>query len=43
VSATRWRQPGGRRPAMCLGDLAQVTDVVDERTVRARVGEFLIL
>jgi hydrogenase expression/formation protein HypC len=27
---------------MCLGDLAQVTDVVDERTVRARVGERIV-
>jgi hydrogenase expression/formation protein HypC len=24
---------------MCLGEIAQVTDVVDERTVRVRVGE----
>jgi hydrogenase expression/formation protein HypC len=27
---------------MCLGDLAQVTDLVDERTVRARVGERVV-
>jgi len=24
---------------MCLGEIAQVTDVVDDRTVRVRVGE----
>jgi hydrogenase maturation factor len=27
---------------MCLGDLAQVTDLVDERTVRARVGDRIV-
>lgn len=27
---------------MCLGELAQVVDVVDERTVRARVGDRLM-
>lgn len=27
---------------MCLGDLAQVTDVVDDRTVRARVGDRVV-
>ncbi len=27
---------------MCLGDLAQVTDVVDERTVRARIGDRVV-
>jgi hydrogenase maturation factor len=27
---------------MCLGELAQVTDVVDERTVRARVGDRIV-
>lgn len=27
---------------MCLGELAQVTDLVDERTVRARVGERVV-
>jgi hydrogenase expression/formation protein HypC len=27
---------------MCLGDLAQVTDLVDEQTVRARVGDRLV-
>lgn len=27
---------------MCLGEIAQVTDVVDDRTVRARVGERVV-
>lgn len=27
---------------MCLGDLAQVTDLVDERTVLARVGDRIV-
>ena len=27
---------------MCLGDLAQVTDVVDDRTVHARVGDRVV-
>ena len=27
---------------MCLGDLAQVTDVVDDRSVRARVGDRVV-
>jgi len=27
---------------MCLGELAQVTDLVDERTVHARVGERIV-
>jgi hydrogenase maturation factor len=27
---------------MCLGELAQVTDIVDEQTVHARVGERLV-
>jgi hydrogenase maturation factor len=27
---------------MCLGELAQVTDLVDERTVRARVGDRIV-
>ena len=27
---------------MCLGELAQVVDGVDERTVRARVGDRLV-
>jgi hydrogenase maturation factor len=27
---------------MCLGELAQVTDLVDERTVHARVGERVV-
>lgn len=27
---------------MCLGELAQVVDVVDERTARARVGNRLV-
>jgi hydrogenase maturation factor len=27
---------------MCLGDLAQVTDLVDERTVRALVGDRIV-
>ncbi|MDP3893350.1 HypC/HybG/HupF family hydrogenase formation chaperone [Nocardioides sp.] len=27
---------------MCLGDLAQVVDRIDDRTVRARVGDRLV-
>lgn len=27
---------------MCLGEIAQVTDLVDERTVHARVGERIV-
>ena len=27
---------------MCLGDFAQVTDVVDDRTVQARVGDRIV-
>lgn len=27
---------------MCLGEIAQVTDLVDERTVRVRVGERIL-
>ena len=27
---------------MCLGELAQVVDLVDDRTVRARVGDRLV-
>jgi hydrogenase maturation factor len=27
---------------MCLGEIAQVTELVDDRTVRARVGERVV-
>jgi hydrogenase expression/formation protein HypC len=27
---------------MCLGELAQVVEVIDDRTVRARVGERVV-
>jgi hydrogenase expression/formation protein HypC len=27
---------------MCLGELAQVVDLIDDRTVRARVGDRLV-